>query len=168
MGRRPAEALPIPMSDDQYTSLAKIASRHTTPQQISKRANILLLASKGEAHFTIRQKIGVSLNTIKLWRRRWIEADEELTKLDNETDLLKVLPLFLKDLPRAGAPNKFTEAQKQQIVALACDRPTNHDIEMIDWTHEMLALTAQAKGIVESISTAHVGRILKNTALTTT
>jgi hypothetical protein len=35
----------------------------------------------------------------------------------------QALLLFLKDLPRSGTPAKFTEAQKKQIVALACDKP---------------------------------------------
>jgi transposase len=167
MGRKVAPAPKLPMTDLQYSLLEKITSRHTTGQQQSKRAKILLLASKGEAHFIIHQKLDVSVNMVKSWRNRWNEAYQETCKAETETDLLKALKLFLKDLPRPGAPNKFTEVQRKQIVALACDKPSNHELEMTDWTHEMLAITAQAKGIVDSISESQVRRILKNGAITT-
>ena len=155
------------MTELQYSLLEKIASRHTTGQQVSKRAKILLLASKGQAHCVIHQTLGVSINTIKSWRKRWTEAYEDINDSVTSADLLKVLMLFLKDLPRCGTPKKFTIAQRKKIVALACDKPIHHDIEMTDWTYEMLAITAQAKGIVESISESQVRRILKNRAFTT-
>lgn len=167
MGRKIAPAPILPMTGLQYSLLEKIVSRHTTGQQQSKRAKILLLASKGQAHFTIHQTLGVSVNTVKSWRNRWDEAYEEICKAETETGLSKALLLFLKDLPRPGTPNKFTEAQRKQIVALACDKPGNHQLEMTGWTHEMLAITAQAKGIVDSISESQVRRVLKNTAVTT-
>jgi len=168
MGRKIAPSAKLPMTDLQHSLLGKIASRHGTAQQKSKRAQILLLGSKGQAHSVVSQTLSVSINTVKKWRTRWYEAYEELSQIETETDLLQSLLLFLKDLPRPGTPAKFTETQRSQIVALACDKPINHQLEMTDWTYEMLALTAQAKGIVSSISESHVRLILKNAALTTT
>lgn len=167
MGRKIAIAPKLPMTALQYSLLEKISSRHTTGQQVSKRAKILLLASQGEAHSVIRDTLGVSINTIKSWRNRWNAAYEATSESTTEADLLKVLMLFLKDLPRCGTPKKFTATQRKQIVALACDKPIHHEVEMTDWTHEMLAITAKAKGIVDSISESQVRRILKNGAFTT-
>lgn len=167
MGRKLAPTAKLPMTKLQNSVLAKIVARHGTSQQKSKRAQILLLGTTGQAHSVISQTLKVSKNTVKKWRIRWEYAYQELSEIESEKDLLKALLLFLKDLPRPGSPAKFTEVQKNQIIALACDKPINHQLEMTDWTYEMLALTAKTKGIVASISESHVRLILKNAAITT-
>lgn len=144
-----------------------MTTRHSSPVQQVKRAKILLLAFENQPHSVISKSLGVSINTVKSWRNRWNESYEALSQIETESEMNKALYLFFKDLHRPGKPNKFTEAHRKQIVALACDKPTNHKIEMTDWSNEMLALTAQAKGIVDSISKSQVRRILKKGALTT-
>ena len=79
MGRKVVPATKLPMTKLQHSELKKIVSRHSTGQQDSKRAKILLLGSTGEAHSIISQEVGVSVNTVKLWRNRWNEAYEEIT-----------------------------------------------------------------------------------------
>ena len=167
MGRKLSIPPKLPMSELQYSVLEKIASRHSTPQQLCKRIKILLMASEAQPHSVIHRELNVSVNMVKSWRSRWEQCYCELDELTSEADLNAALLLFLKDLPRSGTPGKFTEFQRKQIVALACDKPTNHNLEMTDWTYEMLALTAQSKGIVDSISKSHVRLILKNTATPT-
>ena len=81
---------------------------------------------------------------------------------------MEYLRNVIKDAPRSGAPKKFTLAQEQAIVALACSKPRDYGIEMTDWNMEMLCNVAASKQIVESISTSQVSRLLKNTNLTTT
>ena len=168
MGRRISIPICLKMSASQSQILAKISTRHLTGQQVSKRAKILLLASTGEPHILIHQQLNVSVNTVKSWRRRWEDIEEELSEIESDQELERALLIFLTDLPRPGKPQKFTEVQRKQLVALACDKPTNHGLEITDWTFEMLSLTAQSKGIVEKISKSQVRRILKNAALTTT
>lgn len=168
MGRNLSIPPQLSATEFQVTTLKKFASRHSTPHQMSKRANILLFAFEAQPHSKISKDLKVSVNTVKAWRKNWNESYEELSKLETETDLTKALYLFFTDLKRPGKPKKFTEVQRKQIVALACDKPTNHGIEMTDWTNEMLALTARSKGIVETISTSQVRRILKKGAVTTT
>jgi len=167
MGRPISIPSCLKLSALQIDILEKISTRHLTGQQISKRAKILLLASVGKPHSVIHRELKVSINTVKSWRKRWENAEVELSEIDSERELEPALLLFLKDLPRPGKPNKFTEVQRKQIVALACDKPINHGLEITDWTFEMLSLTAQSKGIVEKISKSQVRRILKNAAVTT-
>lgn len=168
MGRKLAVPPKMVMTDLQVSMLKKFMTRHSTPVQMSKRANIILFAFERKPNSIVSQELKVSINTVKYWRNRWNAANKELSELKTEADLTKALHLFFKDLPRPGKPKKFTESQRKQIVSLACDKPVNHGIEMTNWTNEMLALTAKSKGIVESISTSQVRRILKNRALTTT
>jgi hypothetical protein len=113
--------------------------------------------------------LGISLNTVKSWRRRWESAYDDLVIYESHLHNQQVSPLdfrkrlinTLKDLPRSGAPKIITLAQEKQIIALACRKPADYQVEMTDWTHEMLAKVAIAKGIVASISSRQVGRILK-------
>ena len=167
MGRKLAPSTKLPMTDLQRSSLEKIVGRHKTSQQQSKRGQIILLGTQGEPHSVVGQHLNVSINTVKTWRDRWSGAYGELCKIESEKDLSQAMSSLLTDQFRSGAPPKFTEAQKKQIVALACDKPINHQIEMADWAYGMLALTAQAKGIAPSISTSHVRLILKNAATPT-
>ena len=78
MGRKLAIPVALPMTELQESILQKITSRHSTGQQISKRANILLFAAQQQAHCVIIKKIGVSINTVKTWRNRWCDFHEEL------------------------------------------------------------------------------------------
>ena len=168
MGRKLSQPVPLLMTELQYNVIEKIANRPTTTLKMSKRANILLQGYEGTPYSMISKDLSIALNTVKSWGKRWTIHQKALSELETETDLTKAMLLFFKDLARPGKPKKFTDAQEKQIIALACDRPSQHNIEMTDWSNNMLALTAQAKGIVESISSGQVGRILKNKPITTT
>lgn len=176
MGRGQAPAPPIPMTVLQREVLQDLGRRHTTSQQIAKRIRILLLANQEYSNSHIKRELGVSLNTVKSWRRRWQSAYDELVIYESYLHNQQVSPLdfrnrlisALTDLPRSGAPKTITLSQEKQIVALACEEPSQYQLEMTDWTHEMLAKVAIAKGIVTSISSRHVGRILKKEPPATT
>ncbi len=167
MGRNHSIPKRLEMSKMQYDVIYQIATRPSTTLKVSKRAHILLSGYEGQPYSMISKRLGVHLNTVKFWQKRWISNEEKLSQLEVVSDFMKAINLFFKDLPRSGKPKKFTVSQEKQIIALACDQPSNHDIEMTDWSHEMLAKTAQAKEIVESIFPAQVGRILKNRATPT-
>ena len=86
----------------------------------------------------------------------------------SDYELLQEMLKSLNDLPRSGAPKRITLAQEQQIVALACEKPTDYGVEMTNWTLEMLAKEAIARCIIESISPRYVGEILKKVQVATT
>lgn len=169
MGRGQAPASAISMTLMQRNLLEEIALKHSTPQQKAKRANILILANKGYSNAHVKREVGVSLNMVKQWRKRWLATSEDLNKYENYfnqgqfklLDYHKRILELLTDQARSGAPKTITLSQEEQIVALACEEPVDHQIEMTGWTHEMLAQVAIAKGIVASISSRQVGRILK-------
>jgi len=170
MGNKNSNKATISCSPLQLEILEYIASRHSMPQQIVKRAKIILLCHQGQKLTLISREVGVSLNTVKTWRNRWLTAEEDLLKYESFLnngqlsiqDLRKHIYSALSDLPRSGKPKVFTLSQQQQIVALACDEPAHHGIPITTWTHETLAQTAISKDIVVSISARQVGRFLKN------
>ena len=169
MSRGQSPASRIAMTELQQDILQEYSSKYTTGQQKAKRAKILLLASQGCSNSEVKRKVGVALNTVKAWRSRWISAKTSLAKFENyveqgESSLTayrEEILQVLNDIPRSGAPKVITLSQEQQIIALACKKPSDYKVEMTDWTHKMLARVAISQGIVSTISSRQVGRILK-------
>jgi len=67
----------------------------------------------------------------------------------------------LADAPKPGAPPKFTPEQICQIIALACEKPVDCERPISHWSHSELADEIMRRGIVQSISPRHAGRLLK-------
>ncbi len=165
MGGKGAKA--IPMKNEHREFYKKLSGKHQLAHIEHVRLQIILLCHSGMNNSAVSRSLNVCLNTVRNWRKKWLFGYEGLLKLEEieeEAYLLK----FLKDDPRSGVPKKFSAAQEQSIVAIACGHPRDYGIEMTDWTLEMLCKTAAAQGIVESISTSQVSRLLKKTATTTT
>jgi transposase len=158
------------MKERYYRLLLEESRKHSTSQQIRRRIEVLLLASEGHSNSEVSKRTGYTFKTVKARRDRWLADYDALLAYElgkdgkgvGDLELRRYLLSLLRDKARSGAPKVITPAQEQQIVALACDKPRKHGVEMTDWTHEMLALTAIAKGIVPTISSSQVGRILKN------
>lgn len=162
-------ALAIAMTERQKKLLKQLSKEHNTPQQIALRARVLLLASEGISNSQIKRVLKIARNTVITWRKRWLAESASLLDFEkgfknegiNDKRLKEHLKSFLQDNKRSGAPKKFTLSQRKQLIALACKKPIDYGLEMTDWTHEMLAKVAIAKGIVKSISPSHLGKILK-------
>lgn len=171
MGRGQAPAKRIPMTALQFAILQEESRKRTTQKQFSTRINLLLRASQGESTSQIARDLALSFNTVKFWRRRWQSYYEPLCAYEKEMqfqglskhDYLQVLLSHLRDLPRSGTRKQISLEEEQQIVALASEKPEDYGVEMTNWTHEMLAKTAIAQGMVRKISSRHVGNILKKT-----
>jgi transposase len=123
---------------------------HTTPQQYSFRAHILLLLADGHTAPEVARRLGTSRRTVRLWRRHWLERPE------------RSVAERLQDAPRPGAPATFSAEQWCQIIAVACAPPEASGRPISHWTPRELADEARKRGIVETISARHVGRFLKS------
>lgn len=168
-GQPPASAIPI--GERQYQVLKKYNERRNIPNHFKLRSGIILGASQGHSNKGLARQLGINYNTVKKWRRCWQQYYDELCEYEkgesnqgvSDKQLLDKMLEILSDIPRSGTPIRITLAQKQQIVALACEKPEDHGIAMTQWNREMLAHVAMAKGIVESISPRYVSQILKKT-----
>lgn len=164
---RPAP--PIPISNRQYEIMEKEISKRSISQQDKIRFEIILRASKGQNNSHVKEELGISLNKVKRWRRRWESVHESLntyeTGFDGEPpkdyELLARIREALSDAPRSGTPKRITLSQEKQITALACEKPEKHGVPMSQWNREMLAKTAMKLGIVETISPRYISVILK-------
>lgn len=163
-------ALVIEMSDRHIDILTQERNKHSNSGQLCRRINIILLAHEGEMNIFIAEKLGTTPKTVRDWRARWAANYSKLQIFEkgddgqgvSDLELRRYILASLKDVQRKGAPKTFTPAQEQQIIALACEEPSQHGVEITDWTHEMLAKIAIAKNIVPTISSSQIGRLLKN------
>ena len=114
----------------------------------------------------IARLLEVTSNTVKKWRNRWIASYEQLCvdqqQAERESEHLKQMLAVLEDAPRSGAPIRISLAEKQRLMALACQKPEVFGIPLTQWNREMLAQVAVAEGIIESISPRYVSELLKN------
>lgn len=149
-----AKAQVVNQSDAEKQGLEKLIKRHQTGQQIAKRARIVLAAARGQKNKEIAQEYKVTLDTVSLWRNRWVKLqDISLEDLSIEERL--------QDAPRPGAPAKITADQRCRIEALACEKPEGSDRPITHWTAREIADEVKKRKIVDTISPRHAARLLK-------
>jgi transposase len=152
--------MPIPkaqvvsLSDAERQGLEKLIKRHQVGQQIALRARIVLAAAHGLKNKEIAQTYDVTLDTVRLWRNRWVKLQD--ISLDDLS-----LEERLTDAPRPGAPAKITADQRCRIEALACEKPEGSGRPITHWTAREIADELMKRKIVESISPRHAARLLK-------
>jgi putative transposase len=146
---------PLYLNEEERKQLLQLLNRHSTPQQIAIRANIVWLADAGRNHRQITRDLNVSLNMAKLWRKRWLEGQE------------KGIPVLerLQDEERSGAPAKFTMEQVLQLFKMACEDPADYNRPISQWTSRELAEEMVKQKLVESISERQVGRFMAEATL---
>ena len=145
----------IDLRHSEREILETLLNRHNTPQQIALRAKIILRAAKGETHGDIAQALGVTKDSSRLWRRRWLELSaREVPVMER-----------LYDAPRPGAPTTFNLEQITQLYAIACNPPEQYGRPISHWSSRELADELIKQAIVESISEGQVGRYLEEADL---
>ena len=152
--------MPIPkaqvvkLSDTERDGLQKLIKRHQVGQQIALRARIILAAADGQKNKEIAATYKITLDTVRLWRNRWVKLQ------DISVDDLSIEDR-LQDAPRPGAPAKITADQRCQIEALACEKPEASGRPITHWTAREIADELKKRQIVENISPRHAARLLK-------
>ena len=129
--------------------LKQRASGHKTPFRDRLRALIVLLAARGYATAVIAARVGVSIDTARTWRNRFAATGMN----------------GLTDRPRAGRPRRFTELQRAEVKALACELPATRGVPLAKWSCLDLALEVVRAGITDTISASTVRRILTHDAI---
>jgi putative transposase len=148
-GPKPAE---LQLSEPERKALEALVRRHSTPQQVAKRARIVLAAAEGKRNAEIARDLEISVDTVRKWRMHWIGLQAvSLQDLCVEERLA--------DLPRPGRPSQITAEQTCQLIALACEQPEERPIS--HWTGREIAEEVVARGIIEQISPRHAARLLK-------
>jgi transposase len=101
----PAPALAVNRVD--RATLNAIVRAPTSEQRAVTRARVVLASAEGTAISRIAHELGVTVNTVKLWRRRY-----ERTGLAG-----------LVEAPRPGRPVVYGRADRDQVIALTLEPP---------------------------------------------
>jgi putative transposase len=162
---RGPQPTPVSRTERQRAVLEHVTRRQTSPQQLVRRAHIMLLAATGCNNDQIARRLDLDRGTVRTWRARWLTAAPRLDAAEAagepERVLRELVDELLQDAPRSGVPDTFTAEQVVQIVALACEVPPAAERPTSHWTPKELATEAVKRGIVAAISPRTVGRFLK-------
>jgi len=143
----------IELKEEEKAELEEIVRKQTTAQNIARRARIILMVDGGKYTNTkVAEYVGMDNGEITRWTKRWVESKEEN------------VVARLEDKPRSGRPSTITAEQWCKIMALACEKPELHGVPITHWSHSTLTAEIIKQGIVESISSTHVGNFLKKSS----
>ena len=79
-------------------------------QRICNRSRIVGMRESGMSYKCIARDLGISLPTVRLWRRRWEEVGN------------------LNDMARTGAPRKTTLEEDRTIIEEATQNPNTNAV----------------------------------------
>jgi transposase len=130
-------------------AVGELAVSRTAPHSQVVRARIVVLAAENMANVDIAERVGVCVDSVSKWRKRFCE--EGLAGL--------------KDRARSGRPRQFGAEVVAGIKALACEPPEARDVPLSRWSSSELADQAVSEGLVESISSSTVRRWLQAAAI---
>jgi transposase len=135
---------PVHLTAHEVKHFFQLAQAHRSPQALAQRARIVLAA---HAHPTwsskqIAQSLSVNDRLVRKWRRRWQETHS------------------LKDLPRSGAPRRFSSEVRAQVTALACSLPRSYGVPLAHWSRAELARHAATVPTLPTIEARTIGRWL--------
>jgi transposase len=119
---------PVELTDEERSTLERWARRPKSAQSLALRCRIVLLAAAGQNNTVVCRELGISPNTVRKWRSRFLAE-----RLDG-----------LHDEPRPGAPRTVSDdAVEVVIVKTLEETPT-------DATHWSTRSMAKATGMSQS------------------
>ena len=141
---------PVPVSAEQREALERLVRIHSTPQQLALRARMVLQAADGVGVRESARELSVWPKTVRYWRKRWRQAADGQSAAER-----------LADCPRSGAPPTYTPEQICAVVAMTCEKPSESERPISQWSQREIADEAIRRGLVPRISQRSVGRFLK-------
>jgi len=144
----------VALSAEERQALDALERRHTVPQQVAVRARIIQLAAEGLNNCQIARHLGLDVDTVRLWRGRWLGLQGvALADLGIEDRLT--------DVPRPGRPVQIEAEAVCQIHQLACEAPSLSGRPITVWSNREIADEIVRRGILAAISPRHAARIVK-------
>ena len=141
---------PVTVLPEQREQLEQLIRTHSTPQQLALRARMIVHAAEGVRVRESARELGVWPKTVRYWRKRWRQVDDKHSVCER-----------LADAPRSGAPATYTAEQVCAVVAMTCEKPSESERPISQWSQREIADEAIRRGIVRNISQRSVGRFLK-------
>jgi transposase len=139
----------VVLSGEERAALLERAGSRTASHALVLRARIVLLASEGVRNIDIAARVGVCVDVVSRWRKRF--SIEGMAGLD--------------DRPRSGRPRRFGPEVVAGVKALACEPPEQRAVPLSRWSSMELASQAVHEGLVDAISSSTVRRWLHADAI---
>jgi transposase len=139
----------VVLTDEDRRVLTRRARSHRRPHRDVQPAAIVLAAAEGTTNAQIARRLGICEDTVRKWRARF--CAEGLAGL--------------ADRARPGRRRTFPATAEAEVKALACALPAETGVPLSRWSTTELAAEAVARGLVESISAATIGRWLRADAI---
>jgi transposase len=95
------------LSESDRRGLEALVRAGSTEQRIVKRATTVLMAAEGLSNAMPAQRCGCNINTLKLWRNRWIDRGMD----------------GLWDAPDRGRRGEYIGEKEANILAATLERP---------------------------------------------
>ena len=155
----------VVLSESQRVALERLVKAPSTPQNIAQRARIVLMSADLRTNVAQGDTLGVDPQRIRRWRRRWAAWQPALAAVETAEDggasVDDLVYELLSDEHRSGRKPTFTAEQVAQIIAVACEKPSDSDREVSHWTPRELADEVIQRGIVLTISPRHIARFFR-------
>ncbi len=140
--RGPKPNNPIYLVENEIRELRQLVKGRNSPQVKVMRARIVLDAHEHSewSNQQIAADVGCTDRAVRKWRRRWNESKS------------------LDDLPRPGAPKRFSPEVRVQATALACSLPKEKQAVLSRWSLSEIVKHLLGLQIASAISTSTVWR----------
>jgi transposase len=149
VGRPGQSPFQVRLTASERKLLKRWARTPTAPYRQVLRAKVVLLAAAGHGNAHIAERLQVTANTVRKWRRRF--SHQGL--------------VGLRDRPRSGRPRRFPAAVVAEAKAIACELPATRGTPTSRWSLADLREELLVTGLVEEISTTTLWRWLAEDAI---
>jgi transposase len=149
VGRRGQSPVQVMLTASERKLLKRWVRTPTAPYRQVLRAKVVLLAAAGHRNAHIAERLQVTGNTVRKWRRRFRQQGL----------------VGLRDRPRSGRPRRFPAVVVAQAKAIACELPATRGTPTSRWSLADLRDELLVTGLVEEISTTTLWRWLAEDAI---
>jgi putative transposase len=115
----------LSLSESERNELERLVHRHNTAQQMALRGHIILEADAGKNKSQIARQLGLSVETVRAWRTRWLALQSVALAYLSVQERLS-------DVPRPGRRSQISAEQTCQLIAMGCSQPKERPISQ--WT----------------------------------
>jgi transposase len=122
--------------------------RRPTAQRNVLRARIVL-AAEGEQNIQIAGRLGVAVNTVSRWRKRFSQEGRS----------------GLRDRKRPGRSRRFPSAVVIEVKAIACELPATRGVPLGRWSLAELRDEVDTTGLIDRVSVSTRWRWLDEDAI---
>ena len=137
-----------PLTDDEATTIERLAHSRTEPARAVERARIVWEAHRGGRVPAIARTLGVTEATVRTWLARFGSAGVD----------------GLKDAARSGRPPVYRPEEVAEVVAASLTKPDDLGLPFGSWTLDRLAAyLREQKGL--AIGRSRIATLLQEEGL---